>query len=663
MCGLTGFIDLSRQSDRAFLHATATTMTHTLHHRGPDDGGVWVDAASGLALGARRLAIVDLSPDGHQPMQSHSGRYVMAYNGEIYNFQHLRQGLQQDARGDGPAFRGHSDTEVMLAVIERWGLEQAVNRFVGMFAFAVWDRHEHVLHLGRDRLGEKPLYYGWSGRTFLFGSELKSLRAHPDFRGTIDRQALAAYVRYGFIPAPGSIYEGVFKLPPGAILTIGPDGGRGSSPIPYWSIERVVESGLANPFPGSESEAKERLDALLRNAIREQMVADVPVGALLSGGIDSSTVVAMMQAEGSRTVRTFTIGFEEVRYNEAASARAIAKQLGTDHTELCVTPREAMEVIPELPIIYDEPFADSSQIPTFLVSRLARQDVTVALSGDGGDELFGGYERYAWGNTIWNSVGWLPAGIRRAMAGAVRTIPSEGWEVGLKPIRHVLPSPMSYRATGDKLHRLASFLAADGPGALYQTLMSSCENSSSMVIGAADLPLDRDERVCWSASREFIHSAMCCDTKSYLPNDILSKVDRASMAVSLEVRAPFLDHRIVEFAWQLPLSLKVRDGQSKRLLRQVLHQYVPPALVERPKSGFGVPIDQWLRGPLRDWAESLLDERRLHEDGFFVPGPIRRTWEEHVAGTRDRQYQLWNVLMFQAWLDAERSGCHQQSVW
>jgi asparagine synthase (glutamine-hydrolysing) len=656
MCGITGFIDLARMTDEASLQAIATSMTCTLHHRGPDDGGVWVDAAAGLALGSRRLAIVDLSPQGHQPMHSPGGRYVIAFNGEIYNFKALRHSLEQGGSGDAPAFRGHSDTEVLLAAIERWGLVRAVEHLVGMFAFAVWDRDEHVLHLGRDRLGEKPLYYGWSGRTFLFGSELKALRAHPDFHATIDRQALLPYLRYGYIPAPGTIYDAFFKLPPGTILTIGRRDAPAPKPVPYWSIDHIVESGLANPFPGSDAEATDRLDALLRNAIRDQMVADVPVGALLSGGIDSSTVVALMQAESSRNVRTFTIGFEEAHYNEAESARSVAAQLQTDHTELYVTPREAMDVIPQLPAIYDEPFADSSQIPTFLVSRLARQDVTVALSGDGGDELFGGYERYAWGNTIWNTVGWMPLGVRRAVAGAVQTIPSQGWEVGLKPLRSVLPARVARRATGDKLHRLAGFLSADSPAAMYQTLISSCENPGALVIGAGTMPDEPDDRGCWSASSNFVQRAMCSDTKRYLPNDILTKVDRASMGVSLEARAPLLDHRVVEFAWQLPFSMKVRDGKTKWLLRQVLYQYVPPALVERPKSGFGVPIGQWLRGPLRDWAEALLDERRLRDDGFFDPVSIRRTWMDHLAGTRDRHYHLWDVLMFQAWLDAEQAA-------
>lgn len=658
MCGITGLIDLRRQSSCEELHAACEQMTTTLYHRGPDDGGVWVDARAGVALGSRRLAIVDLSPDGHQPMVSHSGRFVVAFNGEIYNHRSLRRYLEKEEHGLTPPFRGHSDTEVLLAAIERWGLEPAVARFVGMFAFAIWDRQDQRLYLGRDRLGEKPLYYGWCGDVFLFGSELKALRAHPAFEGSINRHALVDYLQGGYIPAPASIYDQIFKLPPGTMLTIDPRCRSARTPVPYWTVDAVVEAGEAHPFTGTDAAAREHLDALLRNAIREQMVADVPVGALLSGGIDSSTIVALMQAEGSQTVRTFTIGFEEARYNEADHARAIAAELNTDHTELCVTPRQAMEVIPDLPFIYDEPFADSSQIPTYLVSRLARQHVTVTLSGDGGDELFGGYERYAWGNTIWHALEWLPMGVRRAMAGAVQTIPSHGWDLGLRPIRPLLPVTMAHRATGDKLHRLATFLRADNPGTMYQALLSSCDHPSSLVIGVS-APSPNGHHHRWEQTDSFIQNAMCSDAKGYLPDDILTKVDRASMGVSLEVRAPFLDHRVVEFAWRLPLSMKVRNSQSKWLLRQVLYQYLSPSLVERPKSGFGAPIGEWLRGPLRDWAEALLDERRLRDDGFFAPDPIRRRWRQHLSGERRWHYHLWSVLMFQAWLDAERSDARR----
>ena len=655
MCGICGYLDLRQELTTPALVATAEEMTNTLYHRGPDDGGVWIDERVGVALGSRRLAIVDLSPDGHQPMVSRSERYVVAFNGEIYNFRSLRNALEQESSAGNVGFRGHSDTEVLLAAVERWGLEQAVARFVGMFAFAIWDRREQRLSLGRDRLGEKPLYYGWCGDVFLFGSELKALRAHPAFHGDINRQALVDYLRFGYIPAPASIYEGVCKLLPGAILTLDCQRKATPAPVPYWSIDAVVQEGGDRPYLGTVDEAREHLEALLRNSIREQMVADVPVGALLSGGIDSSTIVSLMQAESRHTVRTFTIGFDEERYNEANHAQVIARQLATEHTELYVTPREAMEVIPDLPLMYDEPFADSSQIPTFLVSRLAREHVTVALSGDGGDELFGGYERYAWGDTIWNAVDRVPIGVRRAVAGAVQTIPSHGWEAGLRAFRPLLPDSVAHRATGDKLHRLATFMQAQHPGVLYESLLSSCDRPSSIVIGART-SIDRSGDHHWADSINFVQSAMAWDAKNYLPDDILTKVDRASMGVSLEVRAPFLDHRIFEFAWQLPLSMKVRDGQSKWLLRQVLYRYLPPELVERPKSGFGVPIGDWLRGPLRDWAETLLDERRLRDDGFFLPGPIRQRWQEHCTGVRQWHYNLWSVLMFQAWLDAERAG-------
>jgi asparagine synthase (glutamine-hydrolysing) len=626
-------------------------MSQTLLHRGPDDGGIWVDAEAGIALGHRRLSILDLSPEGHQPMHSASSRYVIVFNGEIYNFLELRQEL----KSLGHRFRGHSDTEVMLASFSQWGVEQAVQRFNGMFAFALWDRQEQVLHLGRDRLGEKPLYYGCIGQTFFFGSELKALKAHPRFQAEINRDALALYVRHNCIPAPYSIYQGIYKLPPGTILTW--KGFGELIPMPYWSVQEAAEKGVANPFDGSEADAVAKLEALLQEAVALRMVADVPLGAFLSGGIDSSTVVALMQAQSSQPVKTFSIGFYEDSYNEAKDAKAVAQHLGCDHTELYVTPEEAIAVIPKLPTLYDEPFADSSQIPTFLVSQLARQHVTVTLSGDGGDELFAGYNRHFWGRSIWQKVGWVPRSVRQAGAHALTTLSPQMWDRLFLGFGSLLPSQIKQRQPGYKLHKLAEILAVDSPDSMYRGLVSHWKEPESLVLGSIEPPTTLTDPKKWARLRDFTQRMIFLDTVTYLPDDILTKVDRASMGVSLEARVPYLDHRLVEFAWQIPLEMKIRNGQGKWLLRQVLYKYVPQNLIERPKMGFGIPIDDWLRGPLRDWAEDLLDEKRLREEGFFNPQPIREKWTEHLSGDaygrlrqRNWQYYLWNILMFQAWI-------------
>ena len=645
MCGITGFWNPSEQINTESLEA----MSQTLVHRGPDDGGIWVNPETGIALGHRRLAIIDLSPEGHQPMLSAEGRYAIAFNGEIYNYLELRQELEGLSHG----FRGHSDTEVMLAAFREWGVEKAVKRFNGMFAFALWDREERKLHLGRDRLGEKPLYYGWVGKTFLFGSELKALKAHPHFRAEINRDALALYMGYNYIPTPYTIYQGIYKLPPASVLTL-----RSSSPEEaklerYWCAQLVAESGLANPFTGSETEAIANLDALLRDAVRLRMMADVPLGAFLSGGIDSSTVVALMQAQSSQPVTTFSIGFYEDGYDEAQQAKAVAQQLGTNHTELYVTPEEAMGVIPKLPTIYDEPFADSSQIPTFLVSQLARQQVKVSLSGDGGDELFAGYNRYFWGSSIWQKIGWMPQTWRQMAAGALTSLSPETWDRAYNPLKAFLPSQLEQRQLGDKLHKLAEVIGVPDSQTFYRNLVSHWKNPESLVLGSSQFPVDE---VCWIKGWDFVQQMMYLDTVTYLPDDILVKVDRASMGVSLESRVPLLDHRLVEFAWYLPRSLKVRNGKGKWLLRQVLYQYVPPSLMERPKMGFAVPIKRWLRGELRDWAEALLNEGKLKQEGFLNPQPIRQKWAEHLAGTRNWQFYLWNVIMFEAWLEENYSS-------
>jgi asparagine synthase (glutamine-hydrolysing) len=641
MCGIVGFWHFNADRSAEDLNAVIDRMSKTLYLRGPDSGGDWIDAASGIALGHRRLAIVDLSASGHQPMISADGRYVIVFNGEIYNFQELRQQLQ----AHGHRFRGHSDTEIMLASFSQWGITEALQRFNGMFAFALWDRQTRQLTLARDRMGEKPLYYGWMGNTFLFGSELKALKAHPQFKAEVDRQVLGLFLRHNYIPAPYSIYQGIYKLLPAHQLTVTqPELPR---PIPYWSVQEAAMQGLAHPFSGSPEDAIALLDEHLREAIALRMVADVPLGAFLSGGIDSSTVVALMQAQSSRPVKTFTIGFHESGYNEAVHAQAVAQHLGTDHTELYITPAEARAVIPKLPHLYDEPFSDSSQIPTYLISQLARQDVTVALSGDGGDELFAGYSRYAWGNQIWNKISWLPRSLRTKAARGLVSVSSGTWNQGLNPISAILPSALQTGNPGDRIHKFAEVLAIPDAQAMYLRLTSNWQAMEDVL---SDAPSD-PHRYPWLNLANFTQEMMYYDLMTYLPDDILVKVDRASMGVSLESRVPFLDHRLVEFAWQLPLALKVRQQQSKWILRQVLYRYVPQALIERPKQGFGVPIAAWLREDLHDWAESLLHRDRLQRDGFFNAEAIQQKWQEHQSGQRNWQYYLWDILMFQAWLD------------
>jgi len=650
MCGITGFLNISENIDRASFQSTIERMMEPLRHRGPDDSGEWVDARSGIALGFRRLAILDLSPAGHQPMLSADDRYVIVFNGEVYNFDQLRNQLASL----GHTFRGHSDTEIMLASICQWGIQEAVQRFNGMFAFALWDRGEHRLSLVRDRLGIKPLYYGWSGNIFLFGSELKALKAHPAFQAEIDRDALALYLRHNYIPAPYTIYAGFRKLLPGTILTLaGNQPGEYPDPVPYWSARQVAESGVARPFEGSDQDAVGELDALLRESVRERMIADVPLGAFLSGGIDSSAVVALMQVQSSRPVQTFTIGFHEAGYDEADHAREVARRLGTDHTEFYVTPQEAQAVIPRLPTLFDEPFADSSQIPTFLVSELARRHVTVSLSGDGGDELFGGYNRYSWARKIWKATGWMPGAFRTFGSAALRRTPPAAWDALLS--NRLIPPRWRISEPGEKIRKIAEIFSADSPEAIYLNLVSHWKDPAAVVRGAAEPATLLTCRDAWARLPDYTSWMMYMDLVAYLPDDILVKVDRASMGVSLESRLPYLDdHRVVEFAWRLPLRMKIRKGQGKWLLRQVLYQYVPSWMVERPKKGFGVPIDSWLKGPLRGWVEALLDERRLKDESFFNPEPIRQKWQEHLAGKHNWQYYLWDVLMFQAWLETVR---------
>lgn len=643
MCGIAGVMGQPITE----LTSSVRNMVASIRYRGPDDSGVWCDERVGIALGHARLSILDLSPEGHQPMVSASGRYVISYNGEVYNFAELRTELEQA----GAKFRGHSDTEVMLAAFEEWGIEKAVQRFVGMFAFALWDRADQVLTLARDRMGEKPLYYGWQGNTFLFGSELKALKAHSAFQGEIDRAALTLLLRHNCIPAPYSIYKGIRKLLPGTYLNL-LMGKREGEPVCYWSVRGVAERGQSHPFAGSETEAVMALEAHLLESIGPQMIADVPLGAFLSGGVDSSTVVALMQAQSSRPVKTFTIGFHEEGYDEAQHAKSVARHLGTEHTELYVMPKEVMNVIPRLPVLYDEPFSDASQIPTFLVSELARRHVTVSLSGDGGDELFGGYNRYFWATSIWRRVGWAPQPMRAALAGALTALPPSAWNGLFKGLSRFLPVGWRYANPGDKLHKLAEILAVRTPEEIYLGLVSHWKQPTEVVLGTHEPPTVLTDLAQWTGLPDFEQRMMYLDQMVYLPDDILTKVDRAAMSVSLETRMPFLDHRVVEFAWSLPLSMKIRHGQGKWLLHQVLYRHVPKELIERPKMGFVVPIDMWLRGPLKGWAEELLDEARLRREGYFDPRPVRRKWAEHLTGSRNWSYYLWDVLMFQAWLEA-----------
>lgn len=662
MCGLAGFVGGSGASPIAEWSILLRRMGGAIAHRGPDDAGIWTDIDAGVGLVHRRLSILDLSAAGHQPMVSPSGRYVIVFNGEIYNHLDLRLELEAAPLsltlpregGGGTGWRGHSDTETLLAGFDTWGISGTVERTIGMFAFAVWDKANRTLTLGRDRLGEKPLYYGWQGDTFLFGSELKALKAHPAFRAEIDRNALALLMRHNAIPAPYSIYQGISKLLPGSLLTVSLQS-RNALPQRYWDARQVVADGLAQPFTGTPDDAVEALDKLLRDAVARQMMADVPLGAFLSGGVDSSSVVALMQAQSSRPVKTFTIGFHEEGYNEAEHAKAVARHLGTDHTELYVTPRQALDVIPQLPMLYDEPFSDSSQIPTFLVSQMTRQHVTVSLSGDGGDELFGGYNRYVLGQRLWSKLSRLPVGVRTILARMITGVNPQGWNRLLGPVQTLLPMSLARANIGDKLHKGAGVMAAKTPADLYRLLVSHWPQPAELVLGAAEPPTVLTETSLQPQTGHFVHQMMALDLLTYLPDDILTKVDRAAMGVSLETRVPLLDHRVVEFAWRLPLDYKLRDGVGKWPLRQVLYKYVPKALIERPKMGFGVPIDSWLRGPLRDWAEDLLGESRLRQEGFFNPIPVRQKWVEHLSGKRNWQYHLWDVLMFQAWLEQQKA--------
>jgi len=635
-------------------------MVGSLAHRGPDDQGLWVDSEAGIGLAHRRLSIVDLSPHGHQPMQSADGRFVLTYNGEIYNHAALRAEIDSAALVPAEGWRGHSDTETLLQAIFSWGIEMALDRCVGMFAFALWDRSARKLYLARDRFGEKPLYYGWIGGDFLFSSELKAMRAHPRFDNEVDGGALSAFVSRNYIPAPLSIYRHIFKLEPGCILEVAqgavksprseaPEEGDASGGLKltrYWSYADVVRQGLQQPY-SDENEAILELEQALTAAIRGQSMADVPVGAFLSGGIDSSTVVALYQKYSSIPVRTFTIGFSEKEFNEADHAKAIARHLGTVHDEHHVTVEEARDVIPLLPSMYDEPFADSSQIPTFLVSRFAREKVTVALSGDGGDELFGGYYRHVAAPSLWSKLSKVPAPVRSVIGRPFARIPSSFWSK-LAAFRGT--ESAHFGAKIQKAFRLAG--SARSFDDIYTSVLDEWAFQQSPVRGgskALQFPLDPG-----MPAPDSIRT-MYCDAVTYLPDDILCKVDRASMAVSLESRVPFLDHRVAEVAARIPLHMKIEGGRGKQILRRLLARDVPAELFERPKAGFGIPVGEWIKGPLRPWAEELLDSKRLAEQGYFDPAIVQRRWREHLSGQRNSTPALWAILMFQAWIEDQSS--------
>lgn len=648
MCGIAGFWQTNRSAEVPA--EILTQMGTALKHRGPDDSGVWYDTTTGLGLVHRRLSILDLSPAGHQPMTSSSGRYTITFNGEIYNFEEIRSELGVHI------WKGHSDTEVMLEAVERWGLDGAVRRFIGMFAFALWDRLENKVYLVRDRLGIKPIYYGWVRSDFVFASELKAICQYPGFDGTIDRDALALYMRHNYVPAPHCIYQGLHKLPPGSILTLDSPGGPADM-RQFWSATNVAREGLQSRISANDHEATEQLTQILARAVSLRMIADVPLGAFLSGGIDSSTVVALMQSQSRVPVKTFTIGFHEKDYDEAAHARRIAAHLGTDHTELYVTPQEALDVVPQLPAMFDEPFADSSQIPTFLISKLARQSVTVSLSGDGGDELFGGYSRYLFTRRIWKGLRRVPYPVRKMISNLVLHLPPEKIDGMYRWIRPVIRPRKPWSAVGDKAHKFTGFLHSQGPGSIYMQALSHWDKPAEVVCGASE-PDTVAHFVQEAMSLPTVEEAMMLtDLVHYLPDDILTKVDRASMAVNLEARVPILDHNVVEFAWKLPLHFRIRHDVSKWILRQVLYKYVPAELIERPKMGFAVPIASWLRGPLREWAEDLLAPDVLRSHGFFEIEIVRRRWREHLSGIRNWQYHLWDVLVFQDWFFHRVRAC------
>lgn len=650
MCGICGYLDTHESNND---HQIIASMLSQIQHRGPDDSGIWQDKRNGLFLGHQRLSIIDLSKDGHQPMQSFAERYVIVFNGEIYNFRKIKEALEKN---EHVRWRGNSDTEVLLMAISIWGLEKTLEKCIGMFAFALWDRKERILHLARDRMGEKPLYYGLQNGIFYFASELKAVTAHPKFERTVNREALSLFVRHNYIPAPWSIYADIKKLPPAHVVSISlkPEQETLQLPAPrcYWNLNAIAQSGITKPYQGTYQQAVDDLEGLLDKTIANQMAADVPVGAFLSGGYDSSLIVSLMQKQatlrGDDAVKTFTIGFNESGYDESSHARAVADHLQTDHTSLMVSADDAQSVIPTLPDLYDEPFSDSSQIPTYLVSKLARESVTVCLSGDGGDELFGGYNRYFLSNAVWKKLAPIPRPFRNLLAKLIQAVQPKYYDAFFQHIGSRLSPELANGRAGDKLHKLAALFSVDDQEGLYRHLLSHWTLPDQLVIDARE---PARSLALLENTTDYSASMMLSDSLGYLPGDILTKLDRAAMAVSLETRVPLLDHRIVEFAWQLPMEMKIQQGKGKHILREVLYRHVPKEFLDRPKMGFGIPLEHWLRGPLRDWAEDLLSETRLKHDGFFYPEPIRKKWQEHLSGKRNWQYHLWDILVFQQWYE------------
>ena len=629
-------------------------MNSAIFHRGPDSNGTWQDNDAGVVFGHQRLSILDLSSAGHQPMKSNSGRFIITYNGEIYN--HLELRTELEIKNPGIKWRSNTDTETLLEAIENWGLELTLNKIVGMFAFGVWDKKTRSLILAKDRMGEKPLYFGWQGkgvnRVFLFGSELKALKKHPEFLGEINRDMIAVQLRHNCIPAPYSIYKNIYKLSPGNYLILKENDlrlGISPQPKPYWSMVDTAINGVNDYLTSNEEDIKRDLEQLIQNSIKQQMISDVPLGAFISGGIDSSLIVALMQKVSSRKIKTFTIGFDEKDYNEAKYANKIAKHLGTEHTEMYVSPKQALAVIPKLSTIYDEPFSDSSQIPTFLVSELAKKQVTVSLSGDGGDEIFCGYNRYVESNNFWGKLSLVPLPLRKILALMMQSISAENWN----KLSQLTPILSRYANFGDKVHKGASILHCKELSDVYYMLVSHWQNPTEVVFDSKE-----PETLLTSKKPKFLglnsqQKMMALDSLTYLPNDILVKVDRAAMALSLETRSPFLDHRIIEYSWRIPQSLKLKNVQSKWILREILYKYVPRNLIERPKMGFAIPINIWLQGPLREWAENLLSEKSLQQYGYFNSDLIRRKWKEHLSGKKNWQNHLWSVLMFQSWISSK----------
>ncbi len=655
MCGITGiFGNLRKEEFDSSIHE----MSATLNHRGPDDAGTWINEENGVAFGHQRLSIIDLSSAGHQPMVSHCGRFTTVFNGEIYNHLQLRDKLNTSANKQ--SWKGHSDTETLVTAFSQWGIEKTLQQLVGMFAIAVWDFKEKRLFLIRDRFGEKPLYYGWSNGVFLFGSELKALQKYKRFSNQIDRGALSLYMKYMYVPTPYSIFRDIYKLEPGCILQIdkgtkpptlplfAPFRDQGINIAQWYSISNMAQAGQKNLIT-DQNDAVDLIEKTLLESVRSQLISDVPLGAFLSGGIDSSVITALMQKVCKDPVKTFTIGFEESSFNEAIYAKEVSRHLGTEHHELYVTSSDAFKVIPHLPTLYDEPFADSSQIPTYLVSKLARESVTVSLSGDAGDELFGGYNRYLWGSRVWNKVRWMPLIVRQTLGVAINKISVNTWD----SIGNSLPNSSRVSLMGDKAHRMAHRLKnVKSLDDVYHSLVTEGYKEDGLVVNdkaALITKLDNNDIVSGIVDSE--HRMMLLDSLTYLPDDILTKVDRAAMGVSLETRIPFLDYRVAELAWRLPLDTKINNGETKWPIRQVLYKYVPKELIERPKAGFAIPVGQWIRGPLREWAADLLNEERIRREGYFNPELVQQLWQQHLSGKYDWTPRLWAILMFQAWLD------------